>query len=74
MAGGLVGLNFGGQALSCYFDSDTTQPTTTDSSGATPEPDAAMKNTDTFKGWDFNDVWRMPTFGYPTFTTDDYPL
>jgi hypothetical protein len=67
LTGGLVGLNFGGQSVNCYFDSDTTQPTTTDSSGATPEPDAAMKNSLTYQGWDFNDVWTMPVLGCPTF-------
>jgi hypothetical protein len=64
--GGLAGLNFGGQSSNCYFDSDTAQPATTDSTGATPEPDAAMKTANTFKGWDFNDDWRMPTLGYPS--------
>jgi len=69
ITGGLVGLNFGGQSSNCYFDSDTTLPTTTDSSGATPEPDAAMKNSSTFKGWDFNNPWTMPVLGYPAFAS-----
>ena len=69
LTGGLVGLNFGGQSTDCYFDSNTVQPATTDSSGATPEPDAAMKNPLTYKGWDFNDRWKMTVLGYPVFAS-----
>jgi hypothetical protein len=69
VTGGLVGLNFGGESSNCFFDSDTAQPATTDSAGATPEPDAAMKNLFTYKGWDFNDVWTMPVLGYPAFAS-----
>jgi hypothetical protein len=69
VTGGLVGLNFGGESSNCFFDSETAQPATTDSAGATPEPDAAMKNLFTYKGWDFNDVWTMPVLGYPAFAS-----
>jgi len=67
VTGGLVGMNFGGESSRCYFDSDTAQPATADASGATPEPDAAMKQANTFVGWNFAGVWTMPVLGYPVF-------
>ena len=68
--GGLVGSVGNSPTVSgSYYNTETSGQNDDEGKGI-PTSDAAMKNQDTFEGWDFNNVWRIDPnsdYPYPTF-------
>ncbi len=62
--GGLIGSNaVNGQILSSYWDTQTSN--TLVSSGGTGKTTSQMKQSATFLGWDFTDIWVLYPGQYP---------
>ena len=61
--GGLVGYNSFSTITTSYWDKETSGQST--SGGGTGKTTAEMKTQSTFSGWDFADVWCMPSNDYP---------
>ncbi len=55
--GGLVGVDHNGLIENCYYNQDTSGQHDTDK--GIPKPDQLMKRSNTFSGWDFEDIWYI---------------
>jgi len=67
--GGLVGEQQRGNIENCFFDTQTSGQErgvgSSSQQGVTGKNTVEMKRQNTFTGWDFASVWRMPSGDYP---------